>query len=679
MIGFGFKASASSKSNYYSYVFHMWGLNAITAIDNSVDKSAYLITLSSEFNNQTFELHTKNIIICDSPFKYSGIFYCDSEGVSVYYGSIVNTGLHTYVGQVKTRWGDTYVIPESFLYTPTKRDDIEAFIRTLSRFSNNVENSVSNTPSVDTVAQLTHPSLFEISVYALSTLFLVSVLFKPLKKLIKSKENSLNKKNLISIYRGVGNFSSKNRWLLVYIFLGMFLFLVPILIGLSYKDRGTFDLGYISRFFIDSLNVKVFSQPQGTFRFLMFYYLSALICVVFLLVAPNLVEIIFLSTNKLINHKLRKSFIKYPIPTLIFIGFVCAIFFDVKMVYTLLYLSLFSISYILYLAFKNKANNIKYSVRERIALLAIFTLTLVLGVGYRHYYSLENAGFKPEPLIDIGDKYAFFPYSKDYGKNALFQKYIIKPEYPLFLDYYLIYHPKFSKIQNKNISDFENTGNFIILNSGLRDTSEFLVNNFELLSNFNQTLSMNFGVENFDFSLGSKYSIKIYFNCTKALPTENIYIKLFYDSYENDVTKVEKPLVYFPGCDATIRSVSYTLPVEIGFTGHGNVIINIYEIYGLVPSYIKSISFYKDGLLIPVKYFTYNKDEKIFLRNINSGDTVTNYSFTDISDKTFENKLDSEFDLSEKANGLVKEKLLRNPFLIWFDFDKPVMVEKSEN
>ncbi|MFZ2664584.1 MAG: hypothetical protein WAX66_04445 [Patescibacteria group bacterium] len=671
----GVRTLAYSKSEYYSKVFRIWGLNTHTLADTAPDTTGYLLLLSSEFSTSTFKLQDRNVIICDTSFGYSNFFYCNSESVNVFNGTAIKTGLCTSVGQIKTQWGDIYIIPESSLYVPTKRDEIEIFIKALTRFSRDVESGVNKTVSPDSIKQLAHPSIFEISAYSVSILLLVSVLFKPLKKVVSSKESVFRKETFINLYREIERFSRNHRWILIYLFLGMIAFLAPVFIGFSYKNRGTLDLDYVMRFFISSLDVRVFSRPQETFKFIMFYYTSALVCIVLLLVTPGLINIIFLSINKVLNRKLNKNFAKYSLPTLIFLGFILSVFYDTEKVAMFLYVILFSIVYLCYLTSKSKLR-VTYSVREKVSLLLIVILASIIEMGYKSYHPVKDSNYVLEPLIGISDQHAYFPYSKDYGKNALFEEYLIKPEHPLFLDYYLVYHPRLSKIQNKNVSDFENTGNYIILNSELNDISKFLVNNFEVLDNLKHSLSMNFGVKNLDFSLSSQYILKIGFDCSEELDPKTIYLKVFYNSYKDDVSEEVIPLINFPGCKAGMRVIEYRLPVKVDFIGQSNIIFNI---LGVTPSSIKSISFYKDNKFVPVIYFTYDKDAKIFLTDISTGDLITNYSFKEISERTFENELDSEFDLSEIINEFIKDKLLRNPFLIWFDSNTPIIVEKNTN
>lgn len=416
-------------------------------LDTEIKTTNYtVLKTSDEENLQKLELlESKNILlVCDMDFEYRDQFICDSDKIEFKDTKPKNLSIeHLVEGTIFLATNDTnkfLVIPADNFSREDRKSETIAQIRAFRKTLEN-ESKVEqlNTTSIGFDLQLNEIRrfLYEKGFALLGyTVIILGALLTFSKSEIQAMSQNKRKKKII--------FSL----VLIYFF---------ALASISLKDLGKLDLTYITEFVIfttDPRNISRIIISPIRIGFLLMLVLTTLI-----------VFIQFRESLRIKATKIRKAqkeiriLEKRAIKVTAFLSTVLIIIcsnisfreYSLTLVAILLLL-LFSIYRIQWEKITNDTKKLKVFATILVTLAAIYTLFL----------NSKDATFTKRDLIGVPEQIVYLPYIKAHTGDSFFRQTFIKDEASIVVNKYLINHPQYKIVINKPISEFEDTGSYIV-------------------------------------------------------------------------------------------------------------------------------------------------------------------------------------------------------------------------
>lgn len=431
---------------------------------------------------------------------------------------------------------------------------------------------------------------------------------------------------------------------------------------------------------MNPLNIPNYLIAQNFFRLgLLFYNYVLALFGVFIMI-PNLASIFTTSAKKIAQAKFSANFLKWAIPiTITTIGLLLA-FADIKSILGLLSIGLLVLLASLYYLRVKKLNYAKlFTPKQRNLVILALNTVLILNIAYPLFQKSHPASYEYEPLIGLKDEIIALPYSKQWGKNVLFEPHYYTGNSKVYADSYLIYVPNSKQIVNRRLADFTNNQSFSVTSSKNTNISGLLLKNEQLLNQLvTPDFSPIFTVTNFTADkLATPFlTAQLTFNCNLNPPSAEIKLEaqtlsIFAENEkDNDYIATETTkLMLFPGCNTEAALETFEVPFDTYAIPEK---ASILRLRGIDQKYVAGLKIIQNQQELPIKFVSkelLNETQLSILKtSVNQADTFYNYSAGIKKDITVNIKNTPQgFDLSEPINELIKAGALKNPFLIWTD------------
>lgn len=657
--------------------------------DVSSDSGFYTLVITSDYNffgeNQDFlKTTTQALVICDETAVFDDLFSCGYNFTQINqakvfdYQQISLSNTLTAVYRIDVLDTALIIIPEENFTIPEKRKVLEDAIKLLNLETSDLE----PLGYKKMLGTLTTEPLFELFTYVVQLLILGLIFKGILSKLSKDWNELLD---LTEWERGLNNFLDgyeKVRPFVIYVVTVGFIVLLPLFYVLSLRDTGEFSFTYMAGYLADTFspsNLGVYVYNNQFFRILLFIYMAFLSVVGFTIFIPDLINFVLVSGKKIFNYKLtvsgkRLSYVVFAAVILFsFIGFVEH--------YQLFVLILLLFAYLLSLEFKEILGFIdKVTVRRKLLMLIAVFVVFCLSFVYRKIQYDFKYPEKKE-LFGVFESEVLLPFEKSLRPLQIFKPFLVdRTAPPIFVDEYMVYHPAFTKITNKNIEFFRMAGSYILVENNSDDVNEALVKNSELVTALTQPeFSSRFIVTDFEFDANTVYSGVISVDCSRSRDPFIATVEVYAENYHD-----RQAFSYFPGCGgSTFQSggsvtsssieelLKYNVILDYSYVPDGTVVFDISDAESLVDFEL----FAGDTKLEKVNLID-GQGRKIIAKTINDTQELYVYS-GDVLDEGFEVELSDEFDISEPINELKLDNLLDNPFTVWSTMDQIILQRKE--
>ena len=330
---------------------------------------------------------------------------------------------------------------------------------------------------------------------------------------------------------------------------------------------------------------------------------------------------------------------------------------------------------LIYLTYKQRAHKSflkdAYSTTQKYKLLLLILLFGFFGILLNPVFDYLLGRPVSEALFNTREDFVLLPYTKEYAGNVVFADFELTPDYPIYVDDYLVFHPDFDVIHNKNVSSLDVEGNFIISLTEKKDYAEafYTSNPFKEVLKV-EKLSKAFYLSDVDTK--QSYSLKFYINCT-ADP-EKIYIKEF-NQVDSEIKSKSSLVLYFPGCSETSSDaslVTYQVPFSVS---EGDVPERLFMIEGIDEKSIDRIEVYENDFSKDVNFLnTEMLKGRVFEQKLNSNSEITAYSADINVSNSFSNVFGEPFNISQAINALKEQDVLENPATIWSSRFEDVLI-----
>jgi len=280
-----------------------------------------------------------------------------------------------------------------------------------------------------------------------------------------------------------------------------------------------------------------------------------------------------------------------------------------------------------------------------------------------------------EDLIGVKDNIVLLPYDKYHPKYVIFKDHMISGQHPIFVDDFLVYHPDFKFIQNKNIKDFSSDENFYILKFGSAEIKKEIATNTTLLQALTGgTKGRTFYIENLETTLiKNNYSIELEVECRVINKPVNVDVR-YTVKKGTSATQKKETLIYFPGCLTLENSATYGVPIS--FLDDLKADLVLMELMNIDRG-IRSVKLFLNNQEQPLQFINEDNirmDEVYFLER-KKGDKIVVYSHSLMKEISL-NRVGETQNISEVLNRFGPEGNLRNPFRIW-SVDNGVIVKND--
>jgi hypothetical protein len=571
---------AQEKETYYKTYFMELGLKK----DTTVEVSSYLTE-----GLDPDKLKGNNVLVCDSPFVYEGLFSCDYSGYELLTGEVrdISAGSGDRpavpVLELIIQGKMLFVVPERNLVVAESRKGIESYFQAYTRASKvdplDIE-VISDGESrgsllTEELRNIKSSSVYESVVYALWILGFVFVLGPLLVKLVHNP-HILKELLGLNIYKK-GLVSCLDTWVRVVIRVRTYLLLVGLFIlfqlvaflgYLSFRVHEVLDIGFISEHIanvLNPLNYRQFSEFVGVSELITLLWLLGLLVIVFLLALPRLVEILRHSYRLVLNQNVKVEFPKYAVPILILAGLTVSLFLPLDAAYTFLIFIVLGVIYLLALLQKQQVSlSDLYSKKEKTLFGMLMGFFVFTNIGYTILTQgrFDEPKYDTKDLIGVTDDMVMLPYKKEHTGYTLFKDFLIGSDLPIFVDNYLIYYPGFSKVSNRSVGGFNDVGSYLVVNPSREDLAGFILkgsgSSLSLLDKIGgeQVGNMFYlrePIEDLrsddpDDEKDHGYYFRFVFDCTREIKTNTIRIRNYYVEGDSKVSRSERELMHFPGC-----------------------------------------------------------------------------------------------------------------------------------
>lgn len=650
-------------------------------LSSNSDKG-YLVLLSSDISEEEnleilLEKNEKIVLICDTSYSAQEPFVFSCDKSNVYSDSITN--IEGFLKTTDQQNIDLYVVPENLLISFDKRAKVQNYFEAC-RKSDDVslvsedERIISVIEQkIDEVKGLLKTTTFETFGIAVSMFLIVSVSFGLLKFLSREDKKKFDSCILKKLLVQISEYLISYQWIMIYSLIIIFLMYIPIIITLGVKDGKGASLGYFITYSLDTLkitNLNSYINQGDYFRVVIFFYNFIFLIIISILFIPSLIKTVLIASSKIGNAKLKPEIIKYAVSIIAVLSIAVSSFFDILDFYRFLIFMVVVLFFIIINNLKYKTFDYKYSLREKMIFISTAILIIFVGFFARVKGGVADSKYKEEDLIGTSDSIVMLPYSKQLGVNILVRDHSISIPGPVFVDRYLVYSPIHSRIENKNVSEFKDSGSFYIQNGEIEDIVLAVYNNEELSEALISESPTNlFRINNFENKFGQDGpKIQLTFSCIREdLGIDKIKTEFYYLFRDEEVQKSDETLLYFPGCSKVGEPETFIVEFKPPYTESEYFFISLVDV---LSSDIESIKIMTLDMVIEPTYYLNSEGYGILSsggQTDSSRPTVINYIFGESYDLSFDLNPDSEgkFNISQPINELIRQGVLKERFLIW--------------
>ncbi|MFA5792136.1 MAG: hypothetical protein WC884_03830 [Candidatus Paceibacterota bacterium] len=642
----------------------------------------YLVLLTSTISEKkTLEEYigkgVKIILVCDVPYSIVNPLNFGCDNLAVFSDNLQKVG--GFLRKYDSQGVDLYVIPENLLISPSARSNIEKYFQAFRRsdavphVSEDMELVTEMTKETSSLEVLIRTTTFEIFVTAFLVFLLISV---PIKLFYRSssakKEKYIMPFSTNKLFKE-RNYLTPNFWVLVYGFIFLTVLYAPIILILGVRHGRGFDLGYFLAYSLDTFKIKNLVDSinqENYFRPIIFLYNLVYLIAVTAFLTPYVINTLSVASNKIRSVKLRGEVQKYATPLLLVLIIIVSSFLKISESYRFLILVILVLVFMLFANSRHKVFDQKYSLSEKVLFIFCSLVVVFSGLIFTIRENRLKQVSKNEDLIGIDDDVVTLPYSKQMGKNVIFNNFLISFPEPVFVNKYLVYYPKHFIVENKNANEFKNSGFYYIQNGNIIDMISAIYSNGELSkAMILKTPSNFFKVGAINYKFGQKTAkIQISFLCSREdLGVNEVKSNFFYLASNGKIEISEKTLFYFPGCSKVGEPETVTSYFNLPYTKSDNFFMKLINVSG---SDIKDIKIILINKILEPSYYSIGEGFEVIAsggQEVSSKTKITNYIFGDSYDLSFDLGLDSEgkFNISKPINELVKQGVLKDNFLIW--------------
>lgn len=653
--------------------------------------------------------YSEVIFICDTDFAHQDAFSCGYDFVEASGGktyTLKNKDVNLTPGgsEILDFFLDgkrIFVIPESYLVSPLYDKTLANYFFAISRAKVGFEpiagkKLVENETKMEQLQKFKgflDTPLYEISVYTFSLIIFALVFFGVLKILVKTPKKFIRREFYSETSQSAWGVFLAGRRLFVYPLVILLVLYIPLVIVISIRDMSSLDFGYIQKYVFDTFSLEyVYGSVKGghIFRALFVLYNLVLATLLVPVLAPNLIN--FVKASRIIFRRGVNKSVSRRIPLIsavFLIGIVA--FCDVDSSLNTIVLILLVITYFSYLLNKQYQGAAAIHTKKEKFLALFLSLFLIFaGLGYRYYRGVVSVRYEYEPLIGVKDEIVMLPYSKQHGEGVLFEDFLLEVDSPLFADNYLLYHPEFNFVENRDIKDFKLEGSYMVLPTSEDGFFKEVLRNGdfrEMVSS--QMMTPTFYIEGSGLDHYFDYSIEVTFDCKEGLEPRSLNLswfslssKEFVDEDEDEdggVELLEEAVKFlaFPGCDTAMAGdtaptdhVSYRVPLNNNYWGDEMVL------FELTSSNLKDIvryGIFREGVGVRLNFIEPYVTGKVFEGG--RGSKMVAYSPEVVEGGiNFENSSEGKFNLSFPINILMKQGLLNQPFIMWTSDNKIIIL-----
>lgn len=446
-------------------------------------------------------------------------------------------------------------------------------------------------------------------------------------------------------------------------FLGCFITIL-LLVFISITDKGFFDFRYIVTYV---QNLFYLSENDLSLMGVLLLFIFALLSFIyFVIVLPYLSTSTRLLYKNLLEKKLNSPVLKVSFLFFVFFGILTSFYLPNKKSALLNTLILLFILVILSYEYLKNDYILKFELREKISLIfstvIIFISIQFIPIKLPLYYTDL---FAPKETFVLAPR-VIKPLS-----NTLFRTFTTDPPSILIANNFVIYHPKYSKIINRNFDQFNTNENFVIVFKSAEEMVKSLLKHYNLVSLFMvEQGTSNYFISPNGFISGIKMT-RVMIDCSVEISPSDISLVLHFTDSTGKYKKKSFDMSHFPGCVPGETSPNTEYYTDVDFVERAKDENIIFEIKGLpVGSYSFEIYSYKG--LEEISNINVSLNSLIFSQNKFKSDVLYAYSSGSFNDVSFINDMKSkDFDVSVPINYLVTSGLLESKFLLWsgsYDF-----------
>ncbi len=536
-----------------------------------------------------------------------------------------------------------YIIPEVYLTAPGLQTQTASYFKAVAKAeqaSMSKSKDASSSKTKGLIANLRKSFLFESAVYAGAILLIFMAFYGLFTTLVRNPTRLLQKEFYLRLLSGSVGFITKYQSILLFGFILLALFYIPILYALYLKTKLLGDPTYVAKYItttLDSLAMSNHLTSQNIFRLGFMFYNYVLAILALILLIPGLCKVTAISNRKFASVNLKASFVKWAVPTVVLVTIVLLAFFPVdSLLGPLALVAVFMTGLIWYIHARKLAYTQLFTIKERRVLLGLLTLGIALNIAWPAFQKSLPVKYAYEPLIGIKDEVVMLPYSKKWGRNVLFDKHYYSGDSLIFADGYLIYAPGFEKVVNKSLMDFETNGSsatgikntFTIVARDTKKTMEALLKRPALVDYFRTAeFSPVFMLTdtNSDALYDKNLTLSLTFNCGRnpspaAVKLETISLNRWAggqgnqgqqkDRDENDkqnqtanhgaldaLETQSTEVLNFPGCEQKMSPETFQVPLDAFLLPEGRPILRL---RGIDTKSLAGAKLYADGQEIPL-------------------------------------------------------------------------------
>lgn len=642
--------------------------------------------------------NSNTILICDVPYTSNAGFSCGYDYISDPPPG-VSTDTHHSSGGVplflRVKDEDFYIIPEQSFVVVSYYRELSNYFEGVQRMEYQeilIEKNKDGPTVVERLRNL-DSGLTKLFVETLSVFTLAALFWGALRALIKSPKALLEKKTYGLLWEKVSSFLFSCSKISTFVLVILVTVFIVLIVLLSYSDTGTLDIGYITSYERDALEVSSladFVKEGNLFKAFFSFYNFLILIFFFLTLLPYFLSLSVHILRRVGSKKVSRRILKPAIFLLLFTQIFLGTSFSLESSHLLIIEFTILLGIFMYYFSRGDRTHFEFSPRQRLGLLVglVIVVSVSLGVGY--FRGARPVQYSLEPLIGVKDDIVLLPYYKQWGKHVLFEDLPIDSQTSIYVDEYLIHYPGYDTVVNTNIKNFNGEGDFIILSSGEGSVLRGLLASNTLLEELKSSEVSRFFVSDwYNKCSDAECYAKIVLDCSSDIDPVSINLKLWY--YHNVYEEYRTPeleLLKFPGCSEAGRGNggvsgeiaenslhTYTVPLTVGRINTQNI---IGELRGVDSKNLKNFEVWSGEKQHSIEFVDFGSGSKILKNRADGrGDVLHSYSLERISDVSFKVENAPEINLSERINYLLQEGLLSNPFEIWSSTNENAVIQNK--
>jgi len=663
---------------------------------NEKGKSGYLLVLTSQL--QEFSLEEVEsifssqdvILICDSLFNFGDNFDCGYDSLTGASSTDIvlsgDTGVFGNAKLVSVSFGGkrVIVIPEVNLVSPSLSQSVERYLKVLHKGPQSGDDTSGGivNAALTGFGRLDESLLADLSGYALLLFIILLVFQRPFESLVRDWRVFLKRETYIRAANVAKSFLTRYRWISLYFLMIALVFYIPLIFSISFRDKGDLDIQYIIGYSLDTLslgNFSLFIEEGSFFRvaLLLYYLVFALLGTLVLL--PDALRFFERSFKVVFSKRMNQRAARYVLAGMLLVSILLLAALGFQTTYLLVALSLLLCFYLILSLQKSFGTANLYTRKERIFVGLVLTLFVSAGMLYRALGGGSSTNVRLEGLVRNSKEFVVLPYSREYGEYTEFRDFFLRPDYPVFVDDYLVFHPAYPRIANLDITEYEpGLGSFIILDGGVRELTKFVLTQRPGFLQAREVTGL-FMVSGAQIRPDLEYSLALDIDCSSEVKKTTISLNIYtsedqvgVQGGDMSVKKERMPVLEFPGCfvpqdsekmnpEVIETSDTYRVPVDLSDLVGKDMVV---EIDGMDSSKIEGVRVYVGDQPLSVRFLVHNSKSGVLYRNLVGG-TLRVYSFGLPESLEVQNNFGEEFNLGGMVEAMREGEILDNPFTIW--------------